>query len=235
MKRGATSSGATAQRESERGYVLIAAIWLLVLAGVIVAMLMLSSVRLARETRDNGAILHERLAMDAAVETIVADRIINGDRSIWSRAPTEATLDVEGAAVHVRSTSEADRIDINLADASVIDAVLRQSGFQAVQRQYVLGELALRRGTAGGIASMGELEALFGTAGGHNASDEFTFVLGSVTKPAPAMPVAASLQPGAAQRLTLEATGGGSRAAIVRVVGQRGAAYLRIDQNMISK
>jgi hypothetical protein len=234
VKRGATPSGAP-RREGEQGYVLIAAIWLLVLAGAIVAMLMLSSLRLARETRDNGAILHERLAMDAAVETIVADRIINGDRSIWSRAPVDGTLDVEGVAVHVRSTSEADRIDINLSDATVIDAVLRQSGLQAAQREHVLGDLARRRGTAGGIASMVELEALLGAVGGRSTADRFTFVPGSVTKPASAIPVAASLQPGAAQRLTLEAAGGGSRTAIVRAVGQRGMAYLRIDQNMALK
>jgi hypothetical protein len=223
------------QREAEQGYVLIASIWLLVLAGAIVALLMLSSVRLARETRDSGAILHERLAMDAAVETIVADRIINGDRSIWSRAPADATLDVEGMAVHVRSTSEAERVDINLADASVIDAVLRQSGFQAAQREHVLGELARRRGTMGAVASMVELEGLFGTVEGRSTADQLTFVPGSVIKPVQAIPVAASLQPGAAQRLTLEAAGGGSRTAIVRVVGQRGVAYLRIDQNMTSK
>jgi hypothetical protein len=63
-------------REGEQGYVLLAAIWLLILSGSIVAALTIAGGRASQRLKDEGGALKARLAVQAALQTVIADRLI---------------------------------------------------------------------------------------------------------------------------------------------------------------
>lgn len=228
--------------EGERGYVMLSVVWLLVLTGSIVAFLMLRSLNNSEQAKSAGEVLRARLALDAAFETIVADRIVEGDRSRWSRAPMEGRIDVEGLAIQVRSTDEARRIDLERADPQLIDSILREAGYSAEQRQSVLGQIALRQGGAAPMRSLIDLEAIF-AADARSADipclvDRFTFVRGGATTANAAAVMsdsqrgseAQALVGGAAQRIELSTSRGMSRTIIVRVTGQLGDGFSILDR-----
>jgi general secretion pathway protein K len=131
--------------DSERGFVLIAAIWLLVLAGAIVALLMLSTLTFAKRARFEADQLQSDLALQSALQTVAADRLINGVRGPWGLLPAEGDVRLGDNLVHVRLSSEAGRLDLNEADPKLIDAALRGLGAEASARQaFVAAILAIR-------------------------------------------------------------------------------------------
>ncbi len=217
------------RRTTEDGYVLIAAIWLLVLSGAIVAFLLLNNMRLTRQARSDGVMLQDRLALGAAVETIVADRIVNGDRSIWNSAPTERTLEIDGISVRVRSTDETERIDLNGADLTTVDAALRQAGLSTSERQQVLARLSFQRG-GGSIKSIVDLDRLLGSFD-YREPSRCVSALFSIVPGAQALAdkgrtfganrISQALGSNAAQRLELRATEGSSREFVLRVILRR--------------
>jgi hypothetical protein len=222
-------------QRGEQGFVLLAAIWLLILAGSIVALLMLDSVNVSRQARDEGDILSSRLALDAAVETIIADRIMNGDRSIWSRSPAQGSIDIEGMAIQVRATSEAERIDINRASPQVIDALLQRAGLAAQKRQLILGRIALGRETEPGLKSPSDVESVFANtsneAHGSCTADMFTPFTGGRASDVGVMSISGErndagtqstpLRTGAIQRIELRTPSGTRRVGALRIVGRR--------------
>lgn len=223
----------------EQGYVLISAIWMLALAGSIVAYLMLGSVEASLETRSAGELLKARLALDAALETIVADRIINGDRSNWSRAPMAGTIMIDDVAVQIRSTDESLRIDINRADMQVLDLVLRQAGLREREKQAALGRIALARGQEQPVRSLVEMGAILAhynrIEGERCLLDIFTATAGTQnTSPtsehlssAHALPE--TLRPGTIQRLELKVPQGMARTVLMRIIGQQRDAMAVVD------
>lgn len=232
-----------APRSREQGFVLIAAIWLLVLAGSIASLLMLNSLGRAQQARAEGDILKARLALDAALETIIADRIMNGDRSIWSRAPAQGSIDVDGMTIQVRATSETDRIDIVRADPRVIDAALRGAGLSAQERAQILGRIALWRGSRR-ATSLADIEAvldggstahdgacgadLFTAAAGGRVSELPSGVPGQITLGS-AHTQTEPLRAEALQRIELQAPAGQARTTVLRVLGQRNNASSTLD------
>jgi hypothetical protein len=227
----------------EQGFVLLAAIWLLILAGSIVALLMLDSVNVSRQARDEGDILRSRLALDAAVETIIADRIMNGDRSIWSRAPAQGAIDIEGLAVQVRATSEAERIDINRASPQVIDARLQKAGLAARERQLILGRVALEKGGEQRLRSLSEVQAVFADASRETRepciAELFTPFAGGRTSDVGIMAISgeqgaagaqsAPVRAGTIQRMEVRAQRGVARMVVLRTIGQQGATASMLE------
>jgi hypothetical protein len=220
--------------EDEDGYVLIAAIWLLVLAGSIAALLMLQSLTATRQARAEGDILRARLALDAAVETIIADRIMNGGRSIWSRTAVDGTIQIENMAIRARATSEAQRVDLMRADPRLVDTTLRTAGLGANQRQRVIARIALQAGNAQAlsfamISNVLKAGEPVDVGTGPCLLDLFTpFPSGRTTQGDEAMADTIALdeplRPGLIQRLELQAPSGVSLTVLVRVIGQRGQA-----------
>lgn len=223
----------------EQGYVLISAIWMLALAGSIVAYLMLGSVEASRQTRSAGELLKARLAFDAVLETIVADRIINGDRSKWSRAPMTGTIMIDGMAVRVRSTDESARVDINRADMQTLDLVLGQAGLREREKQVVLARIALARGQKRPVRAMAEMAAILGVADGAVVGrcllDIFTATAGgqsispSLEHLSNANALLATLRAGTIQRLELRSPKGMARTILIRVIGQQAEAMTVMD------
>lgn len=223
-------------RDAEDGYVLIAAIWLLALAGAIAAYLMLQSLTATRQARSEGDILRARLALEAAVETIIADRIMNGGRSIWSQTPAEGSIQIDDIAIRVRATNEAQRIDLVRADPRLIDAALRTAGLGAEQRQGVIARAALQRSDPqpASIATMRSILGQSPSASGPCLISLFTPFPGGQTietmRAAPQGPVSSEpLMAGHIQRLELEAPQGAALTVLVRVTGQRGEAASILD------
>jgi len=77
-------------KRSEQGYILITAMWLLLLGGSIVALLMLRNLHAAEAYSDDRPQLQLRYAQESAVETVVADILFNGPRSEFARLPAKA-------------------------------------------------------------------------------------------------------------------------------------------------
>ena len=173
--------------DGERGFVLIAAIWLLVLAGAIVALLMLSTLTFAKRTRFEADQIGSDLALQSALQTVAADRVINGVRGPWGLLPAEGDVALGGHLVHVRLSSEAGRLDLNEADPRLIDAALRGLGADASPRQAFVAALVAMRLNHERIGSFDQLRAMARRTGLHLSTgtcldDEMTFASG-MTEP----------------------------------------------------
>jgi hypothetical protein len=223
----------------ERGFVLIAAIWLLILAGSIAAVLMLRSLAAATAAADRSEAIQRRLALESAVETMVADRLFNDTRSAWWMLPAQGAIAVGGRQVTIRVTSESGRIDVNNTDPTFVDMALRGFGVAAGERGRIVDRLRALRAMKRRIDSSAELENLMAGAGGPAGpclAGEFTFVSG-LAEPQPgqmspalaralggrggATGAAAPAPPeaGAALRVEAAESGGAPFVAIVRPAG----------------
>lgn len=228
------------ERASEEGYVLIAAIWLLVLAGAIAALLMLDGVTATRQARAEADILKQRLALEAAVETIIADRIMNGGRSIWSQSPASGSINIDGISISVRSTSEAGRVDLFRADARLLDATLRSAGVSAEQRQIIIGRVSMET-VAKRHPSLALVETIVASSTAPSGSTcladlftpfhggRMTQTVGTTTAAPGAAAAAEPLHAGAIQRLELRTQQGAALTVLLRVTAQRGKAAQILD------
>ena len=150
---------------SERGFILIAAIWLLILCGSITAVLTLRAVAGYRAADAAGDAFSDTLALDAALETVLADLLFKGQASRWALLPAEGTISGGGGEVAVRVTSELGRIDVNEADPELLDRLLRSVGVETAERQSMIARIAIRRSTRQPISSWDELRPLLGDSG----------------------------------------------------------------------
>jgi general secretion pathway protein K len=179
--------------KNERGFILIGAIWLLVLCGSIAAILTLRArddyVAAADEQRE----MTQALALDAALETILADILFNGPRSRWGMVPVERRIAFLDQPIDVRISSELGRIDLNEANPALVDRALGGLGVGASDRTLLLGSLAARRTARKPIASWDELQAILppGRTGGGESGcieEHFTIFSALATPQEAAMP-----------------------------------------------
>lgn len=146
-------------RKSERGFVLIGAVWLLLLAASLVAILMLRSRSTDAAAIREGGALQQDLDLDAARETVAADLLINGPRSQWWRLPARGSVGLGARSVEITMTSEAGRIDLNDADPKAIQDALLGLGFSPADAQAFLAGLLARR-QQGRIVASAEIDRL---------------------------------------------------------------------------
>jgi len=221
----------------ERGFVLIAAIWLLILAGSIAAILMLRSLAGATTAADHDEAIERRLALESAIETVLADRLFGSQRSAWWLAPAQGRIAIGGHDVLVRMTSESGRLDVNMANPALIDTALRGFGVGAGERERILARLLALRAMKKSIGSLAELENLLASAGGTTClADHFTWVSGfAEPRPDQISPDLShalggrggatgeggprELEGGAAMRIEAAEAGGQPIVAIVRLTG----------------
>jgi hypothetical protein len=151
---------------SERGFILISAIWLLVLCGSIAAILMLRSIGAARESALDAAELADKALLEAAVETTFAGLLFTGGRSHAASVPASGEISIDGTNVLVELTSETGRIDLNEYPLPKLAAALQGLGVEASQRERVIGALQIRRASRSPLTSQPEVSALLaGIAG----------------------------------------------------------------------
>ena len=174
--------------DGQDGFVLIGAVWLLLLCATLVALIML---RAADENR--GAIyeseqLQRVLDLDAATQTVAAELLIQGPASRWARLPAQGDVQFGTRSVAVTVTSEAGRLDLNDGDLKTIDDALLGLGCVSATRARF--ERALVDGRLRGrIRSTAEVDALTQvlspTAAASCAADVFT-IDGGLARPDPA-------------------------------------------------
>jgi hypothetical protein len=165
----------------ERGFVLIAAIWLLILAGTITAVLMLRSLAAATAAAEHQDGAERRLALESAIETMLADRLFNGQRSAWWLTPASGSIDIDGRKVGLRVTSESGRIDVNIADPALIEGALRGLGVSAGDRAPIVSRLQALRARKRTVGSLAELDSLIAgasRAAGTCLAEHLTYVSG---------------------------------------------------------
>jgi hypothetical protein len=216
-------------RPADNGFVLIGAIWLLVLAGAIASALLLRSLADARHAAAGARSLSAKLALEGAVESAFASLLFHGPRSQLTSGG--GTVGIGEMAVQLTLSSEAERIDLNHTAPEFIDGALRELGVNARGRSAILGRMALLRARKDTIASPSEMRRLLGAEAG-GFEDAFTIhsglsvpagVVGARAVPrgsgalAPAAPLA--LQPGMAIRIVASLAEGQSLLATGRLTG----------------
>lgn len=153
-----------ASRDSDPGFILLAAVWLLLLAGAVVAAMTLTAFRESKAA--HGA--REQLAVDMAVESamqlVISDLIENGGRGRWGKTLASGTIMVDGTAVELSVTNEAGRLDLNEAEPSTIDDTLQGLGVTADARERILSEVARLRLAKRRLGHWAELEVLLALA-----------------------------------------------------------------------
>lgn len=216
-----------ARPNEEQGFVLIGAIWLLILCGAIASILTLRAVSAYRAADVAERELADRLALDAGFETIVAELLIKGQGSRWAVLPVESSLlGDDGRALKVRITSELGRLDINEAAPEAVDGVLRELGLEAAERGRILGSLALSGSEEEGISSFEELGAVFAAAApAHSICLEREFTLFSgLTRPQ-RLSAPAPIAPGTPLRIELRLPEGAALTAWLRITGLLNQPY----------
>jgi len=158
-------AGRRLRRGSDPGFILLAAVWLLLLAGAVVAAMTLTAFRESKAAHGARDQLAADMAVESAVQLVIADLIENGGRGRWGRTPTSGTIMVDGIAVELSVSNEAGRLDLNEAEPSSIDGALQGLGVPADARQRVLGEVARLRLTKRRLGYWAELEGLLTLAG----------------------------------------------------------------------
>jgi len=236
-------------KRSESGYILITAIWLLLLGASIVAVIMLHNLRNAQEYSFERDMMQQRFAKESAIETVVADILFNGPRSEFARLPAEAIYFINDTQMQVRVSSESGKIDVNQADPALIERALRGLGVSALPRQAFLNIIARKRGAGRLYQSILDVESAMRQAGfdmenGFCAEQYFTVYSGLSQPQAVQMDAAlaralgqanlaanARAKPGTALRVEVKAKEGLPMTAIIRTSGLIDQSYSVLDWN----
>jgi hypothetical protein len=145
---------------TERGFVLISAMWLLILGAAIAALLMLRSINTARAVRMSADNVMAEHRPDDALATIAADILFAGPASRWSRLPATGTLQIGGQPLAISISREQRLPDVNKADLALIDDDLHDRGYLPEQRATILARIEDARGAKRMIGSFAGIAAL---------------------------------------------------------------------------
>jgi hypothetical protein len=227
----------------ERGFVLITALWLLLLCGAVVALMMLRSASRVEVNRAAAIGVQTRLDLESAVETVVADILLRGPQSQWARSPARGSMEIAGHSVTVEVSSEAGRLDLNDGDTAIIGRALQGLGVAASQREAFIAALQQLRVQQHRITNSAEVDRLEATSGIASAlciDDDLTLFSGlsrpsEMVMPAElahalAVPQAGggpptAISPGTAIRIRARSGQGASLLAVVRPIGTQDRIY----------
>lgn len=240
-------SGGAQPKRSEQGYILITAMWLLLLGGSIVALLMLRNLHVAEAYFDDRAQLQMRYAQESAVETVIADILFNGPRSDFARLPAETTYRFGDIALNISVTGEGGKIDVNQADAALIERALRGLGIAALPRQSFVTGAKERQRSGRLFRSIADVEQAMSQAGfdgtGDLCAEEFFTVYSGLAQPhssqmdprlasalgQASLPANAPTSIGSAMRIAVQGEQGLPLVAVVRVSGVIGQTHKVLD------
>lgn len=109
----------------EEGYVLISAIWLLLLGASIVAAISLLVLRQSEDFAFERQEIQRKLALESAYQTVIADILFNGPRSSFAILPANDIYNLNGVRMTIKIVSETGKVDINNADSALVERVMR--------------------------------------------------------------------------------------------------------------
>ncbi len=232
---------------SERGSILITAVWMLLLGASIVAVIMIHNLRASEELSFEREQTQIKYAQESAVETVVADMLFNGPRSELARLPAETSYTINGIAMQVRISSESGKIDVNQADPVLIERALRGLGISSSQRQAFLAIVAGERSASRLFQSPTDVGAAMQQAGMAVGSgfcpDNYFTTFSGLGQPAPgqmrpeltkalgqpSLPTEARASPGTALRVSINTDGASPLIAVIRTSGLIGRSYSVLD------
>jgi len=131
-------------QKDEQGFILVGAIWLLMLCASIAAILMLRGLNEGKAAKTQATSMATGFALESAIETAAADILFNGQRSHWALLPAESAVPISDRTIQVRVSSEVGRLDLNDASSEEISSALQGFGFTLAERQPLLDELQRR-------------------------------------------------------------------------------------------
>lgn len=153
---------AISSRSNDRGFVLLGAIWLLVLAGTVGAALLLRSLADARTAAAESRALADRMTLDGAAESAFASLLFHGQASPLTAGGGNTS--VGGTPVALRLSSEALRLDLNEAPPEAIAAALQALGASPGERNRIVEAVAGARTEKRRLSSHAELRRLLGAS-----------------------------------------------------------------------
>ena len=230
-KRPTALKGAVGRPESEAGFVLIAAIWMLVLAGSIAAVLVLRARATATESATEADDLQRTLAAEQVIETITADIALGGKRSPWSNTPAMGRVTIGKFAFAIEVTSEATRLDVNAVDLDRARAALAATRIPQPVANALLDQIETLRAAGKSVGTWAELEQLVSRAAPSDLAClvqlltissglQQPFGFGSNSTEFAPWRVSRQAQFGEAIRIALESDEGRVMTRIVRITGQ---------------
>jgi hypothetical protein len=148
------------RKPAEDGFVLISAMWLLLLGAAIAALLMLRAMTASRELRAETDRFAADHAQADAIEIVAADLVFAGPASHWSQLPSHGAITLDGRSIETTAASEDMFLDVNRADPKAVDNALEKHGYDAPTRTALLGRIALAHQGGRQIASYAEVAAL---------------------------------------------------------------------------
>ncbi|NJS14216.1 MAG: hypothetical protein HC788_05825, partial [Sphingopyxis sp.] len=98
-----------------------------------------------------GDALRLRHALASAIATVNADRLFAGPASRWWKLPAQGTVEIDGVAVTLTLSNEAERIDLNRASRAAMVAALdrlaieQAGGMVGVERDALVLAIEARR------------------------------------------------------------------------------------------
>lgn len=229
---------APSKRDGEEGFVLVSAIWLLLLGAAVVALIQFTVLNRAKNLAFDKEQIGQRLALETAYETAVADLLFNGPRSEFSKLPATANYTLNGKSMTIHVSSESGKLDINDADLALIDRALMGLGVDATKRSALQGLLLNKRSSTSARLASSEIEQLLQEVGlGPNSGqciDRFFTAHSGLERPTkgqmppelsqaigePNTPTQAGIQPGQALEIVIRAQSFQPLKAVVRISGR---------------
>lgn len=105
------------------GFVLLHALWIMILASFLAMSVMATSVGLARDSEVANAALQVELAAESAVHRVLFDLLRHDSRHLWPRRGRTGSVQIGGAEVIVSIVDVSGLVDINRADDRILHRI----------------------------------------------------------------------------------------------------------------
>ena len=151
--------------QEERGYILVTAVWLLLLGASIVALIMLKNLNRSEELGFERQQVRVDDAKEGALETAIADLIFNGSDSQFAFLPARTEYEIDNFEISVKANSEHGKIDLNQADPEMVRRALQGLGISRAQREAFVLSMMQRRERRIPLRSGHDVRKIFFEAG----------------------------------------------------------------------
>ena len=145
---------------SDKGFVLVTAIWLLALCAAVALALMWLARERAQTSQSRADEVRAAFGLEGAVYDVLFDILSRGEASRWAQSGGAGAIDTSAGPVQIRISLEAGRIDLNAVDLDVLDTALRGLGYGAGDRDKISRSLLKLRAANHRLASWSEAEQI---------------------------------------------------------------------------
>jgi type II secretory pathway pseudopilin PulG len=133
------------RRRRERGFALVAVLWLLLLLSIIGGVMLVEARSERRQAATEATLLQARLTADAGIDRAILSLVNGGDAERWRLDGTPRALRLFDRDIEVRIESEAGKIDLNAAPPPLLAALFRSQGMPPAEAEQLAGRVAAWR------------------------------------------------------------------------------------------